>query len=133
MPLEPLICRSRYGNVKKSYKNKKKFGESERIYNFVVSKKTRILTVPRGTLKTKKIMNTKKITDELCVEVYATNNEGTTVIIRKIIGEAGVHETYMDIYDKLMNVGKNVKWKVELFRVRSLKNVYYNESKEKEV
>ena len=78
-------------------------------------------------------MNIKKITDELCVEVYATNNEGTTMIIRKIIGEAGVHETYMDIYEKLMNTGKNVKWEIKLFRVRSLKSVYYNVSKEKEV
>jgi hypothetical protein len=53
MPLEPLICRSRYRNVKKSYKNKRKFGESEKIHTFVVSKKTRVLTVPNGTLKTK--------------------------------------------------------------------------------
>lgn len=34
MPLEPLICRSRYKNVKKSYKNKRKFGESENIRIF---------------------------------------------------------------------------------------------------
>ena len=78
-------------------------------------------------------MDTKKITDELCVEVYATNNEGTTMIIREIIGEKGVHETYMNIYDKLMNMEKDAKWKVELFRVRSLKSVYYNVSKEEEV
>ena len=78
-------------------------------------------------------MDIKKITDELCVEVYATNNEETTMIIREIIGEKGVHETYMNIYDKLMNMGKDTKWKVELFRVRSLKSVYYNISKEEEV
>lgn len=78
-------------------------------------------------------MDIKKITDELCVEVYATNNEGTTMIIREIIGETGVHETYMNIYDKLMSMGKDVKWEVKLFRVRSLKSVYYNESKEEEV
>lgn len=78
-------------------------------------------------------MDIKKITNELCVEVYATNNEGTTMIIRKIIGETGVHETYMNIYDKLMSMGKDVKWEVKLFRVRSLKSVYYNESKEEEV
>lgn len=47
-------------------------------------------------------MNIEKITNELCVEVYATNNEDT-------------------------------KWEVKLFRVRSLKSVYYNESKEEEV
>lgn len=78
-------------------------------------------------------MDIKKIANELCVEVYATNNEGTTMIIREIIGETGIHETYMNIYDKLMNMGKDVKWEVKLFRVRSLKSVYYNEIKEKEV
>lgn len=78
-------------------------------------------------------MNIEKIANELCVEVYTTNNEGTTMIIRKVIGEAGVHETYMDIYNKLMNMGKDVKWEVKLFRVRSLKSVYYNEIKEEEV
>lgn len=78
-------------------------------------------------------MEIKKITNELCVEVYATNNEETTMIIRKIIGETGVHETYMNIYDKLMNMGKSVKWEVKLFRVRSLKSVYHNEIKEEEV
>lgn len=78
-------------------------------------------------------MDIKKITNELCVEVYATNNKGTTMIIREIIGEAGVHKTYMNIYDKLMNMGKDAKWEVKAFRVRSLKSVYYNESKEEEV
>lgn len=34
MPLEPLIYRSRYEKVKESYKNKKKFGESENIRKF---------------------------------------------------------------------------------------------------
>ena len=78
-------------------------------------------------------MNIKKTTNELCVEVYATNNEETTMIIREIIGETGVHETYMDIYDKLMNMGKDEKWEVKLFRVRSLKSIYYSVSKEEEV
>lgn len=78
-------------------------------------------------------MNIKKITDELCVEVYATNNEGTTVIIRKIIGEEGVHGTYMNIYYTLMNMKKNVKWDVKMIQVRNMKSVYYNVSKEEEV
>ena len=78
-------------------------------------------------------MNTKKIKDELYVEVYATNNKGTTMIIRETIGETGVHETYMNIYDKLINMGKTVKWEIKQFRVRNLKSVYYNESKEEEV
>ena len=58
-------------------------------------------------------MNTEKITDKLCVEVYANNNKGTTMIIRDIIGETGVHGTYMNIYDKLMNMGKNEKQEVK--------------------
>ena len=78
-------------------------------------------------------MDIKKITDELCVEVYATNNDGTTIIIRKVIGEEGVHGTYMNIYYTLMNMGKDAKWEVKLFRVRSLKSVYFNVSKEEEV
>ena len=45
-------------------------------------------------------MEIKKITNELCVEVYATDNKGTTMIIRETIGETGVHETYMSIYNK---------------------------------
>ena len=78
-------------------------------------------------------MDIKKITNELCVEVYATNNEGTTMIIRKVIGEEGVHGTYMNIYYTLMNMEKNVKWTIRLFRVRSLKSTYYNVSKEEEI
>ena len=51
MPLEPLICRSRYNNVKKGYKNQRIFGESEKLRIFVVLKEKRILTVPHGTIK----------------------------------------------------------------------------------
>lgn len=51
-------------------------------------------------------MDIKKIKDKLCVEVYANNNNGTTMIIRKIIGEEGAHGTYMNIYYTLMNMGK---------------------------
>ena len=57
----------------------------------------------------KKIMDIKKITNELCVEVYATDNEGTTMIIKKAIGEEGVHGTYMNIYYTLMNMKKKCK------------------------
>lgn len=53
MPLEPLICRSRYGNVKKSYKNKRNLENQKKQYTFAVFKKTKVLTVPDGTLKTK--------------------------------------------------------------------------------
>lgn len=34
--LEPCICRSRYGNVKESYKVTENFGESEKLRTFVV-------------------------------------------------------------------------------------------------
>lgn len=53
MPLEPLICRSRYRNVKKSYKNKRKFGESKKTRIFAMSKKQRVLTISRETLEIK--------------------------------------------------------------------------------
>ena len=54
MPLEPLICRSRYKKVKESYKNQVKFGKSEKTYvSLQCSKKQKVLTVPNGTLKTK--------------------------------------------------------------------------------
>ena len=34
------------------------------------------------------------------------DKEGTEIIIRKIIRDMGIHETYMNIYDKLMNITK---------------------------
>lgn len=55
MPLEPLICRSRYRNVKKSYKNQGKFGESKKRRIFAVLKEIKVLTVPDGTIKSKKL------------------------------------------------------------------------------
>lgn len=61
MPLEPLICRSRYGKVKKSYKNQRKFGESEKRHIFAVLKKIKVLTVSRKTLKTKKLWTLRKL------------------------------------------------------------------------
>ena len=133
MPLEPLICRSRYKNIKKGYKNQRIFGESKKIRIFVVFKKNKSINRSTRNIKNKKIMDIEKIVNELCVEVYAASNEGTTMIIREIIGKKGVHETYMNIYDKLMNMGQGVKWEIKLFRVRSLKSVYYNEIKEEEV
>ena len=43
MPLEPLIYRWRYKNIKKSYKNQRIFGESKNIRIFAVFKKTKSL------------------------------------------------------------------------------------------
>ena len=75
----------------------------------------------------------KKIKNEICVEVIAMDEEGTEIIIRKIIGDIGIHETYMDIYNKLMNMDKNVKWEVHCVRSRNINSVYYNETREEEV
>lgn len=55
MPLEPLICRSRYNNVKKSYKSQTILGELKNIHTFAIFKKTKVLTVPYGTIKSKKL------------------------------------------------------------------------------
>ena len=132
MPLEPLIYRSRYRKVKESYKNQKKFGESKNIRIFVVVKKTKSINRSKWNIKNKKIMDIEKIANELCVEVYATNNEGTTMIISEIIGERGVHKTYMNIHDKLMKMEKDAKWEVKLFHVRSLKSTHYNVTKKEE-
>lgn len=92
----------------------------------------KVLTVPRGTIKIK-IMYWKKIKKDICVEVLAMNEEGITVVIRKTVGDKGIHETYMDIYDKLMNMGEKTKWEVHCVRSRSVNSVYYNETKEEEV
>lgn len=64
-------------------------------------------------------MNIEEPKSKRYVEVYATSNEGTTMIIKKFIEEKGMHETYMDIYDKLMNMGKNVKWDVKVIDVKT--------------
>lgn len=64
-------------------------------------------------------MNIEKPKSKRYIEVYASNNEGATMIIRKFIEEKGIHETYMDIYDKLMNMGKNAKWNVKVINVKT--------------
>ena len=63
-------------------------------------------------------MNIKKITDELCVEVYATNNEGTTMTIRKFVEEKGMYKAYLDIHSMLMDMVKNAKWDVRVINVK---------------
>lgn len=75
----------------------------------------------------------KKIKNEICVEVFAMDEEGTKVIIREIVGDKGIHETYMNIYDKLMNMGENVKWEIHYVRSKSINSIYYNENREGEV
>lgn len=97
------------------------------------SKKTRVLTVPCGTLKTKKLCIGKKIKNDICVEVLAMDEKGTKVIIREIVGDKGIHDTYMNVYNKLMNMGENVKWEVHCVHTRSINSVYYNENREEEV
>lgn len=75
----------------------------------------------------------EKIKNEICVEVIAMDEEGTEVIIRKIIGDIGIHETYMDIYNKLTNMSKSAKWEIHYVCSKSINNIYNNETKEKEV
>lgn len=75
----------------------------------------------------------ENIKNDICVEVIAMDEEGTEVSIRKIVGDIGIHETYMNIYDKLMNMGKNVKWEIHYVHSRSINNIHNNETKEKEV
>lgn len=83
--------------------------------------------------KKQKIMRWEKIKNEICVEVIATDEEGTEVIIRKIAGDIGIHETYMKIYDKLTNVSKSAKWEIHYVCSRSINGIHNNETKEKEV
>ena len=74
----------------------------------------------------------EKIKNEICVEVIAMDEERTEVIIRKIIGDIGIHETYINIYNKLMNMSKSAKWEIHYVRSRSINSIYNNKTKEKE-
>lgn len=80
MPLEPLICRSRYGKVKESYKNQRKFGESENIRIFVVFKKTKNINRSTWNNKNKIIMKTITFIAEFRNE---TNKERNWATIRE--------------------------------------------------
>lgn len=62
MPLEPLICRSRYVNVKESYKETEKFGESKKAMYLCNVKKTRCITCSTWNNKTKKKLWQQQIT-----------------------------------------------------------------------
>jgi hypothetical protein len=83
--------------------------------------------------KNKKIMCWEKFKNEICVEVNAMDEEGTEVIIRKVVGDIGIHETYMNIYDKLTNISKSVKWEIHYVCSRNINSIYNNETKEKGV
>lgn len=78
-------------------------------------------------------MDWEKIKNEICVEICAMSEEGTEVIIREIIRDKGIHETYMNIYNKLMNMDENVKWEIEYVHSRSINSVYNNKNKKEEV
>ena len=82
--------------------------------------------------KNQKIMCWEKFKNEICVELNATDEEGTEVIISKVVVDIGIHETYKNIYDKLTNISKSVKWEIHYVRPRSINSIYYNEKKEKE-
>lgn len=75
----------------------------------------------------------EKSKNEICVEVIATDEEGTEVIIRKIVGDISIHEAYMNIYNKLTNMSKNVKWEIHYIYSRNINSIYNNKTKEKEI
>lgn len=64
-------------------------------------------------------MNIEEPKSKRYVEIHATDSKGTTMVISKTIEEKGLHETYMDIYDKLMSMGKNVKWDVKVINIKT--------------
>ena len=74
----------------------------------------------------------EKFKKEICVEVNAMDEEGTEIIIRKFVGDIGIHETYMNIYNKLTNVNKSAKWEIHHVRSRATNSIYNNETKGKE-
>ena len=80
------------------------------------SEKTKSINRSTRNNKNKKILNIEETENKRYVEIYATNNEGTTMTIRKFVGEKGMYEAYLDIYSKLMNMGKNAKWNVFVFQ-----------------
>ena len=90
MPLVPLICRSRYENVKKVIKIGVNLENQKKSYTFVMSKKTRVLTVSYGTLKNRIIMKKKLFIAEFRDEISKRNwfivRETT---ISKVFKEAG--------------------------------------------
>lgn len=61
MPLEPLICRSRYRNIKKSYKNQRILGKSEKIIDLCSVQKNKSINRSIWNIKTKKLWTLKKM------------------------------------------------------------------------
>lgn len=77
-------------------------------------------------------MNIKEFTNNLYVEVYACNNEGMTMVVREVVGETGVHGTYLKIHNMLMNLGENIRWEIDMIRTVSLKSSFFNKTKKEE-
>ena len=75
----------------------------------------------------------EKIKNDIYVEVFAMDEEGTKVIIREAVEDKGIHEAYMDIYNKLTNMYKNIKWEIQFINSRSTNSVYCNKTREEEV
>ena len=86
---------------------------------FAVFKKNKSINRSAWNIKNKKIMNLEEPKSKRYVEVYATDNKEVTMVIRKLTVEKGIHETYMDIYDRLINMGKNAKLDVKLINVKT--------------
>lgn len=77
-------------------------------------------------------MDWEKIRNDICVEIIAMDEEGTKVIIRETVGDKDVHETYMNIYNKLTNMYKNIKWEIQYIYTRGINSKCYNKIKEEE-
>ena len=68
------------------------------------SKKTKSINRSLRNNKIKKIMNLEESKSKRYVEIYATGNKGTTMFIRKLVEKKEMHETFIDIYNKLTNM-----------------------------
>ena len=83
MPLEPLICRSRYGNAKKSYKNQRKFGESKNTRKFASVRLRKNLQRIRVRKE-----NLRKVTDKKQLKngnLYMENELNLTIYKKQIL------------------------------------------------
>lgn len=77
-------------------------------------------------------MDWEKIKKDICVEIFAIDEEGTKVIIRETVEDKGVHETYMNIYNKLTNMYKTTKWEIQYIYTRGTNSTYCNKTREEE-
>ena len=88
-------------------------------YTFAVFKKNKSINRSIWNIKNKKIMNLEESKSKRYVEIYATGNKGTTMFIRKLVEKKEMHETFMDIYNKLTNMEEDEKWDVKVMSAKT--------------